>query len=231
MAIPTPLNTNMTDAQILASLAHYLLVNNPHGVTAEQVGAYTKEYINGKIEHGVAVGNGTDFDTLTDVGIYRVTSNAGGETMVNIPTKCAGVLFTFSAYTNDGTRINQVWIPHFYSLDDTAYNVFIRQKASNGWYAWCKLGDTTPTKLADGTDLNDLPVRDAEYYSNSAAASATMINTPFTSASFRLEVKRIISNRIYQILYPNDDVGNCYYQRMLGASGWSSWYKFEGVQV
>lgn len=211
--------------------AHTGATNNPHAVTAEQVGAYTKEYINGKIEHGVVVDNGTDFNTLTDVGIYRVTSNAAGESMVNIPTKCAGVLFTFSAYSIDSTRINQVWIPHYYSLDDTAYNVFIRQKASNGWYDWCKLGDTTPTKLADGTDLNDLPTRDAEYFSNSAASSATMLNTPFTTASFRLEVKRIIASRVFQILYPNDNAGNCYYQRALGASGWSSWYKFEGTVV
>lgn len=89
--------------------------------------------------------------------------------------------------------------------------------------------ELTLRAIPEGDDLNNYQSTGI-WYAVSAAVAATIINTPFTSAAFRVEVKVITTNRIMQILYPNWDLG-FFFVRNLTGSGWSSWYRIRGVNA
>lgn len=87
-----------------------------------------------------------------------------------------------------------------------------------------------PTEIAGGTDLNSLATQ-GRYTCPSAATAQTLTNCPTTSA-FTLEVKPTAGmavNRYMQELYPNTD--NEVYRRWHTATGWSSWYIYNGTVV
>lgn len=261
----------MTEEQILASLAHYLLRNNPHGITAEQigaaaasaltahtgatnnphnvtatqVGAYTTEQVDDLFEalsgHGSALTSSDNADNIKTIGRYRAGSTAIAAAVSNLPVPVAGALIVLPTSSADNSRLMQLYIPNWATTNQIGI-LYIRQLLSGGWGDWYKLGDTTPTAIGSTTsgalnitDLNDLPKRDAEYYTLSNAETARITNKPsdVTGGSIRVEVKFITggaaSDRCMQVLY---NVGaDRFYQRYYGADGWSAWYKFEGVQV
>lgn len=70
---------------------------------------------------------GYDFNTLTDVGIYRVPSAAVAAVIANIPTQAAGRLIV----SNLGlaNRYIQIYLA-------SGARVFIRSYVSTGWQAW-----------------------------------------------------------------------------------------------
>lgn len=270
MAIPTPLNTNMTDAQILEALAHYLLRNNPHGITAEQigaaaasaltahtgatnnphnvtaaqVGAYTTSQVDGLLEalsgHGTALTYSDDADDIKTIGRYRASSTAIAAAVSNLPVPVAGALIVLPTSSADNSRLMQGYIPNWATTNQIGI-LYIRQLLSGGWGDWYKLGDTTPTAIGSTssgalniTDVNDLPKRDAEYYTLTATETGRLTNIPSgLNGSVRIEVKFITGGaaqeRCVQVLYASGTNG--FFQREYGASGWSAWYKFEGVQV
>lgn len=70
---------------------------------------------------------GYDFDTLTDVGIYRVPSAAVAADIANIPTQAAGRLIVSNLGL--GNRYIQFYLA-------SGARVFIRSYVSTGWQAW-----------------------------------------------------------------------------------------------
>lgn len=70
---------------------------------------------------------GYDFNTLTDVGIYRVPSAAVAADIANIPTQAAGRLIVSNLGL--GNRYIQIYLA-------SGARVFIRSYVSTGWQAW-----------------------------------------------------------------------------------------------
>lgn len=70
---------------------------------------------------------GYDFNTLTDVGIYRVPSAAVAADIANIPTHAAGRLIVSNLGL--GNRYIQIYL-------SSGARVFIRSYVSTGWQAW-----------------------------------------------------------------------------------------------
>lgn len=271
MELPRPLQTGMTEEQILASLAHYLLrnnphgitaeqigaaaasaltahtgaTNNPHGVTAEQVGAYTTTQIDDTLEdlsgHGATLASTDNANNIKTIGRYRAGSTAIASAVPNLPVPVPGALIVLPTSSADNSRLMQLYIPNWATTNQIGI-LYIRQLLSGGWGDWYKLGDTTPSAIGSTssgalniTDLNDLPKRDAEYYTLTGTETARITNKPseITDGSIRVEVKFITggaaAERCVQTLYVPS--GEYFYQRAYGSGGWGSWYKFEGVQV
>ena len=270
MELPRPLETGMTEEQLLASLAHYLLRNNPHGITAEQIGAaaasaltshtgntnnphdvtaeqvgtYTKAQVDASLESlagfGDALASDADVNNIKTIGRYRVTSSAAAETITNIPTNVAGALLVLPSSTANNTRLVQIYIPNWATTNQIGI-LYIRQLLSGGWGDWYKIGDTTPTAIGSSaagainvTNVNDLPKRDAEYYTLTSTETARLTNIPSgITGCVRIEVKFITggaaAERCVQVLYATGVNG--FFQREYGSSGWSAWYRFEGTVV
>ncbi|MDG4966252.1 BppU family phage baseplate upper protein [Lactococcus lactis] len=75
--------------------------SNPHAVTASQVGAYTKTESDSKLtdlskKAFVNKGNlasGTDLNSVTDTGFYRIGGLVGGTDILNVPSEVSGIRF------------------------------------------------------------------------------------------------------------------------------------------
>lgn len=146
MANPQVLNTNMTDEEILAALAHYLAANNPHNVTAEQVSVsaegITADNVSAALlevlavtkiqtlSKGTAIPEGADLDTYTTPGVFHSPTGARSATLVNSPTKAYG--FRLEVREIISGRYMQIVYPN-------AGGVFyIRNFLSAGWSNWFK---------------------------------------------------------------------------------------------
>lgn len=114
---------------------------------------------------------------------------------------------------------------------DITVNEFVAYRASvddDIAYLY-KHSNRAGTDLASGTDLNTLTAPGV-FTSPTAAVTGTLVNSPTSAYGFRLEVKGTISNnRVIQILYPNATSG-VFYTRTYTSSGWTKWFKFEGVE-
>ena len=74
--------------------------SNPHAVTASQVGAYTKAESDSKftisgsvIANQGNIASGTDLNSVTDTGFYRVGGLVGGTDILNVPSEVSGIRF------------------------------------------------------------------------------------------------------------------------------------------
>ena len=75
--------------------------SNPHEVTASQVGAYTKSESDSKLTDlsNKAILNkgnivsGTDLNSVTDTGFYRIEGLLGGTDILNVPSEVSGIRF------------------------------------------------------------------------------------------------------------------------------------------
>ncbi len=81
--------------------------SNPHTVTASQVGAYSKTEADTKFATGQALtdlsnkviankgnlGSGTDLNSVTDTGFYRIGGLVGGTDILNVPSEVSGIRF------------------------------------------------------------------------------------------------------------------------------------------
>lgn len=86
------------------------------------------------------------------------------------------------------------------------------------------------TEIPSGSDLNNYTTP-GSYYVQTLDISATLINSPATTATFRLEVKYTINtSRCIQMIYLNNTSG-AFFMRAYYANKWSSWYKFQGTEV
>lgn len=241
---------SVTPAQIGAATAASLTshtgnTSNPHNVTAEQVGAYTKTAVDDLLEslsgHGTALAATDDANNITNIGRYRAGSTAVASAVANLPVPVVGALIVLPTSSADNSRLMQMYIPNWATTNQIGI-LYIRQRLSSGWGDWYKLGDTTPTAIGSTssgafniTDLDELPKRDAEYYTLTGSETSRITNKPseVTDGSIRVEVKFITggaaAERCVQTLYVAN--GEYFYQRAYGSSGWSSWYKFSGTAV
>ena len=91
------------------------------------------------------------------------------------------------------------------------------------------------TAIASGDDLDNYKTIGV-FYCSTAGIAASLFNCP-SSYTFRLEVKTTNGNaRFLQTLYEAVPSGSlagqiAVYRRAFTASGWGSWYKFEGTVV
>lgn len=74
--------------------------SNPHAVTASQVGAYTKAESDSKftisgsvIANQGNIASGTDLNSVTDTGFYRIGGLVGGTDILNVPSEVSGIRF------------------------------------------------------------------------------------------------------------------------------------------
>ncbi|MGX9819166.1 pyocin knob domain-containing protein [Lactococcus lactis] len=74
--------------------------SNPHAVTASQVGAYTKAESDSKftisgsvIANQGNIASGTDLNSVTGTGFYRIGGLVGGTDILNVPSELSGIRF------------------------------------------------------------------------------------------------------------------------------------------
>ena len=121
-ALPASFFTGITD--------HYAATNNPHGVTAAQVGAPTVSEMNAAIAADTTVARSVltveDLDTITAEGWYG-WSNVW---LPNSPVSYGNMLVI-----KDGSQFSQ-WV--FKGL--APEGVFVRRKTSGVWSSWAQVG-------------------------------------------------------------------------------------------
>lgn len=246
MELPRPLQTNLTNEQILTALAHYLRRDNPHEVTAEQIGAPTTEQFDTlslSVENvrkeltSAQLNNGDDLDTLQTAGVWFAVSGAVAATIINTPFTSGGFRVEVKIITT--SRPMQFLYPNW-----NGGFFFVRNFTGSGWSAWYRIrgvnADQTIYGAAIPLDANlDDYKTVGDYYIGSTEIAASLTGTPNdgTTVTAHLEVKGLNVNtntRLVQIYTPNWATSTqlgLYYMRQLISSGWTAWYKFEGVQV
>lgn len=96
--------------------------------TGDAVGALRAEMLN--ISNNVTVlSDGTDFDTLRDPAVYRISNNTHAATMLNIPQKTSGKLIVCTTAT--ALKVYQI-----YATATSATFTYIRQYDGSAWGAW-----------------------------------------------------------------------------------------------
>lgn len=86
----------------------------------------------------------------------------------------------------------------------------------------------TGTELASNANLNDYNYT-CKMYSPSAAVSATISNTPWTTSGFQLITVQFITTASYmQFLLPNTITGK-WYRRRYGSGTWTDWVEFDAA--
>lgn len=88
--------------------------------------------------HAEVLTNGTDFNTLTSPGNYRVTSSSSMQTMINSPV-AVGARIQVMAIYSAGT-IQQFLFPY-----DTAGVIWVRLASGGGWTNWERIGNSAST--------------------------------------------------------------------------------------
>ena len=88
---------------------------------------------------------------------------------------------------------------------------------------------TLGTALKSNDDLNSL-IEAGKWYATSTAIAATIGHSPVTTAAFFvINIPSVAGSRYIQILIPNDDSGDWYKRRYVGASTWNNWIKYTGT--
>lgn len=144
--------------------------NNPHGVTAEQVGALPL--------HGWQLA-AADFDTLTASGAYQYQG-------VNLNTPYGSSMDTHFHIVV--LRHNDHWIRQI-AYDVRGQNCYTRVKTNGAWYAWQQimLGSDVTSLLAGKQDAStaintgNIGSQNVNYSSYSAYAGHGSRGTPGTS--------------------------------------------------
>lgn len=99
--------------------------------TGDAVGALRAEMLN--ISNNVTVlSDGTDFDTLRDPAVYRISNNTHAATMLNIPQKTSGKLIVCTTAT--ALKVYQI-----YATATTATFMYVRQYDGSAWGAWNRI--------------------------------------------------------------------------------------------
>ena len=78
---------------------------------------------------GILIASGTDLNTITIPGIYRVVTNGDAQSLLNCPTTKA---FTMLVIKRGDTTNSQI----IFMAGSSAANIYIRASVSNGWLQW-----------------------------------------------------------------------------------------------
>lgn len=99
--------------------------------TGDAVGALRAEMLN--ISNNVTtLSDGTDFNTLHDAAVYRISNNTHAATMLNIPQKTSGKLIVCTT----ATALKQYQI---YATATSATFMYVRQYDGSAWGAWNRI--------------------------------------------------------------------------------------------
>ncbi|WP_019299030.1 hypothetical protein [Lactococcus garvieae] len=167
--------------------------NNPHSVTATQVGAYTKSESDAKfkltINDAGAISAGTDLDSLNIPGFYVISGRKPDTEITNYPPgvslNSAGAMYAqIIVYKNASSGMI---LQHF--LDNVSGNMYMRKYYSNSWSIWKKIaidsevvhltGDETISGKKTFTD--DMVVKNIEVTGNYKKSTDTeMIDLPLS---------------------------------------------------
>ncbi|AUS70025.1 pyocin knob domain-containing protein [Lactococcus lactis] len=171
--------------------------SNPHAVTASQVGAYTKAESDSKftisgsvIANQGNIASGTDLNSVTDTGFYRVGGLVGGTDILNVPSELSGLNFYAFLTVTGSLQELTVYSPK----QDTTWT-YSRSVSgtSQTWSSWSK------TVMAD--DSGKVTVKDLE------------VTGTITGKS-----KNVLANGAYwmqagQVITPSKSISDC-------ANGW-----------
>ena len=167
--------------------------NNPHSVTATQVGAYTISETDAKfkltINDSGAIAAGTDLNSINISGFYVISARKPDTEITNYPPdvslNSAGAMYAqIIVYKNASSGMI---LQHF--LDNVSGNMYMRKYYSNSWSIWKKIaidsevvhltGDETIAGKKTFTD--DMAVKNIEVtgdYKNST--DTEMIDLPLS---------------------------------------------------
>lgn len=180
--------------------------------------------LNGLSSNVVAIPNGTDFNTLTTCGNYKVSTHENMATMLNTPTNVASRMIVLQTTNRD--NIYQLIFPNA-----TNNRMFFRFYNGTSWTEWAKIQDYTnylalsfgdTTIIPNGTDFNTLTVP-GNYRVSSGNNMGTMINVPVGVAS-RLIVSTIHNaNAILQVLIPSARNAQIWIRKAYSGA-WQPWF-------
>ncbi|WP_285013424.1 hypothetical protein [Lactococcus garvieae] len=163
--------------------------NNPHSVTATQVGAYTISETDAKfkltINDSGAIAAGTDLNSINISGFYVISARKPDTEITNYPPdvslNSAGAMYAqIIVYKNASSGMI---LQHF--LDNVSGNMYMRKYYSNSWSIWKKIaidsevvhltGDETiagKKTFTDETTVSKLKAADIEVTKSHAASSS-----------------------------------------------------------
>ena len=164
-------------------------------------------------DHATIIPDGTDFDTLTEPGNYKVRTWSSGCTMKNSPNKNSGRLTVM--YTSDHDRVLQVYV-----ANTTDALVYVRIKDGE-WREWASIVTSEVTDeiskkigrslslssddayvIADGTDFNDI-TEPRTYKVRTWSSGTTMKNSPNKNAGRLIVMQTSQQEKLIQIYVAN----------------------------
>lgn len=187
-----------------------------------------------KTNFAANIESGTDLNTVTTAGNYKVVTVAIAETLLHAPT----TVRSYRLIVLESTEIAKIIQIAITNDTTNGGDIYIRNCTSNTWTDWYKCvksNDLSPvtdgllkvfdfdaanaTAIANGTDLNTITTA-GNYKVTSNENAGTMINCPVTVA-FSLKVCNIstLSTRC-QILIPNAPSTGMLYYRLSPTSAW-----------
>lgn len=225
---------------------HYANKENPHGVTAEQVGAPTGAQFDLLLQTVTELQTastltqlniGDDLDTLQTAGIWYAVSGAVAATIINTPFASAAFRVEVKVITNN--RPMQILYPNW----DAGF-FFVRNLTGSGWSSWYRIRGVNADQtiygaaIPMGANLNDYTTV-GDYYIGSTEIAASLTGTPSdgSTVTAHLEVKGLnnaSNTRLIQIYTPNWATSaqlGLYYMRQLISSGWTNWFRYQGTAV
>ena len=170
---------------------------------------------------GIDISN-TDFNTLTQAGLYRVGSISTEQASVlNRPSEIGGVLIVIPTSSESTIYLVQVYI--------TKSDFYIRYNANSGWGAWRTIIESSNEAIyyhgALSSDTNIDSLGPGIYMaSTNESARSTYLNSP-TSNRFCLLVLGTAQTSYYETQFAFDIFGNIFTRfKTNSETGFTQWY-------
>ena len=177
---------DLTAFRIISYVASGKSVNGT--VTLEISGAITAFDLS---DGCAAIPDGTDFDTLTTPGVYKVTSNTHASTMSHMPISIAGKLIVLPL--SQAERVMQVYV-----ANATAMPIAVRYYGGSTWTDW--------DNLAKMSVVSDIQTRirpcQVVYESGSYQSGAA-------TERLRVYIPASYGYILYDLYHFDDDTNNC----------------------
>lgn len=217
---PAPSAAEVMDARIGAN-----------GVTYNTLGAAIRSQIESDFALASAIAsvipNGTNYNTLTSPGNYRVGSASAAQSMTNCPTTAAHRLFVMEIFPN---RIIQIVF-----VNSSTTSIFMRYYGGSSWGAWnsiafakdenaiVRIDQENINNITSNTDYDTITTVGA-YEVRGSAVAKTLVNCPVQSAH-RLYVTKLYtgSSNTYQIVITSDTRMTQYIRRKTSSGTWTEW--------
>lgn len=163
---------------------------------------------------GTTIPSGSDLNSYTSAGFYRVNSNAEAANVANMPVSYGGALLVFSG---SGPAPNQVYIAS--GQEDVQVYRRCYRNDLGAWQPWkSNWGDAE--RIPANADFNSY-ITPGEYYSPANADVATMANRPSDYAG-SLVVLRSSGYIQYWHEYNTGPSGRIFRRRQYNGT-WSAW--------